>query len=284
MQRRERSAAARLEIHRLPDAARLSVPLLPLELERVRAVVDADRDALRRTVARARRELDGERNVPALVLADLGTVEPDGGAPIGCADDQVDAPSAPALGDGDGTSIPADLRAVGHAGRRRAPRERHEDRPWRRKRSAAPAGALPLVALVEGEVPAAVQVRPLGTLEVGPGMLRERDRVAPHLLRVRGQCGGQQCSQRGSGGSREKHDDSSSGSRHPVSHSGRGVSTVDPGELRSSQVRARAPARVRLATTVRRCDRFTRAVIPSAVEGSALLNGVRLLEEESSTA
>ena len=36
--------------------------------------------------------------------------------------------------------------------------ERGEDRPWRRERSTAPPGALPLVARVEREVPATIQV------------------------------------------------------------------------------------------------------------------------------
>jgi hypothetical protein len=43
----ERRRAARLEVDRLPRAARLPVPLLALELERMVGVVDAQDEPLR---------------------------------------------------------------------------------------------------------------------------------------------------------------------------------------------------------------------------------------------
>ena len=47
-----------------------------------------------------------------------------------------------------------------------------------RRRCSTPARS-PSSRCVEGELPAAVQVHPLRALEVGPGVLGERDRVAP---------------------------------------------------------------------------------------------------------
>ena len=69
------SRATRLEVHRLPHAARLAVALLAFELERVRRVVHAERTALRlaRPGPRERRQLELERRVAALVLAELGS-------------------------------------------------------------------------------------------------------------------------------------------------------------------------------------------------------------------
>src|SRR6266516_6918161 len=74
--RLERVAAARLEIDGLPHPVRRAVALLPLELERVRGVVDADDETQRLREAQALRELAGEWRVSTLVLANLLSVDP----------------------------------------------------------------------------------------------------------------------------------------------------------------------------------------------------------------
>src|SRR5216110_2924624 len=76
VQRLERSAAARFEIDRLPHSVRRAVALLPLELEGMWRVVDADDETQRLREAQTVRELEGEWRVPTLVLADLPSVDP----------------------------------------------------------------------------------------------------------------------------------------------------------------------------------------------------------------
>src|SRR5262249_3029517 len=109
------------------DAARVAVALLALELELPVRVVDAEDEALRRARARERRELELERRVAALVLSELLSVEPGHRLPVGGADHQEDALSAPARRDLDLAGVPRDGRAVGNAGQRGSPGERDLD-------------------------------------------------------------------------------------------------------------------------------------------------------------
>ena len=68
-------AAARLEVHGLPHSPRFAVALLSLELEGVGRVVHADHEPP--AFAGTRRcQLEGERGVTALVLAQLVAIEP----------------------------------------------------------------------------------------------------------------------------------------------------------------------------------------------------------------
>src|SRR5829696_5172260 len=115
---RQRRTAPRLEVDGLPDPARLSVPLLSLELERVWTVVDAQDDALRRARSRTSRKLDREGDVASLVLTDLRAVQPHGGAPVRRADDEKHSTPPPLLWDRDRARVPPDLRAVRNAGKR----------------------------------------------------------------------------------------------------------------------------------------------------------------------
>ena len=68
----------RLEVDGLPEAARLAVALLALELERVRRVVHAEDEPLVPARLRGLRQLQLERRVAALVASDRLPVEPAG--------------------------------------------------------------------------------------------------------------------------------------------------------------------------------------------------------------
>ena len=101
------------------------------------------------------------------MLAHSHTVQPRRRAPVRCADDEKDAPASPAVRNDQRALIPADVRTVGHAGERCAPRERHEDRLRRRQRALEPSRSLALVRRIELELPTAVQVDPRSALKVG---------------------------------------------------------------------------------------------------------------------
>src|SRR5688572_11797682 len=111
----ERRRAASLEVHRLPDAACLSVPLLALELVRMIGIVDPQGQAMRDAERGAGSELEGERRVAALVVTELHAIEPGGRPPVRCADDQEHPLAAPRRGNLDRSLVPTDVRAVGYA-------------------------------------------------------------------------------------------------------------------------------------------------------------------------
>src|SRR6266516_2841836 len=141
---------ARFEVHGLPHASCSAVALLAFELERMRGVVHTNHQTLW-LARRCRLQLERKRSVAALVLAQFCAVEPDRGAPIAGAEHQEHAlpPVVPGRGHGD-------LAGAGQV-------------------TAHPTCALAFIARIERESPPAVQVQPLGSLEVGPRMLRQRD-------------------------------------------------------------------------------------------------------------
>ena len=138
----------------------------------MRRVVDADHEPVRRARPQLR-QLEGEWRVAALMLAQLPAIEPRGGAPVGSAEHQEDALPPPCVGDGHRARVPTDVRAVRDTGERGAPGERHQDLTSRREGALGPSRALPLVAKVERKLPAAVEVDPLGALEIGARVLGE---------------------------------------------------------------------------------------------------------------
>src|SRR5207249_7754867 len=83
--------ATRFEVRRLPDAAGVAVALLAFQLERTRRVIDPEREPLRLPSLHVRRQLELERDVAAVVSAELLAVEPGRRAPVGGADDEEDA-------------------------------------------------------------------------------------------------------------------------------------------------------------------------------------------------
>src|SRR5439155_1051462 len=159
----QRIAPARLEVHGLPHAARFSVALLALELEGVRRIVHAYNEPLACAVARLF-QLEGERGVAALVLAELLAVEPRRRPPVRRSENEKHPASAPGVGYGDVAGIRADVPAVRHAGERGAPRERHHDLTF-------------AAVLSEPELPAAVEIEPLCSLEIGARVFGERNTV-----------------------------------------------------------------------------------------------------------
>src|ERR1051326_4990226 len=120
------------------------------------------------------------------MLAELLAIEPGGRAPIGRTEHEEDAASPPRVRHGDRALVPSDVRAVRHAREGGAPGEGDENLMTRRDAVVRPAGIDTGVPAVERESPAAVQVEPLGALEIGARMLGERDGVARRALRARG--------------------------------------------------------------------------------------------------
>ena len=120
-------------------------------------------DVVRRGTRDDGRELDGERGVPALMLAHLHAVD----WRVRLAHLRVaeeDPLACPALGCGDAALIPADIGAVADAGEWRAPRERQEDGARRAERIIEPTRPFPHIGAVEPELPAGIQVDPVGAL------------------------------------------------------------------------------------------------------------------------
>src|SRR5438045_2632483 len=133
MQCAQRYRATGVEVRRLPDAARVAVALLAFELEGARRVVDAKHESVRLPGLQVFRQLELKRDVAPVVRAEFLAVEPGGGAPVGGADHEEDAPSLPRSGYVNRPGIPADGGAVGHAREGTPPRERHDDRTGRRQ-------------------------------------------------------------------------------------------------------------------------------------------------------
>jgi hypothetical protein len=169
-------APARLEVGRLPDAARVAVALLAFELELAVHVVHAHGQPLLRAGTGQLRQLELERRVAAPVFAQLGAVEPDGGVPVGGAHDQEHALSLPGRRDLDRARVPGDGRLVAHPRQRGSPGEGDRDREGEaRLRLLVPRLGQTLVGLVEAELPLTVQVDPPRALEIGARVLRQGD-------------------------------------------------------------------------------------------------------------
>src|SRR5712664_2301075 len=166
-------AAPCLEVHRLPHAPRVSVPLLSLELEGVGRVVHAD-DEPRSFAGTRACQLEGEWGVATLVLAQLVAIEPCGGAPVRRPEHEKHTAASPRLWHGDVAGVPPDVAAIGNPGEWRSPRERHEGLSSRGNATAGPAVAFATVVRIECELPAAVEIEPLGALEVGPWVFGKR--------------------------------------------------------------------------------------------------------------
>ena len=149
----------------------------------MRPVVHSHDETPRLTGAKRRCQLEGEGRVAALMLTELLAVEPRGRAPIGRAEHEEDAAAAaqPCVGDRDRARVPADVGAVGNSGERRAPGEGDEDFMSDRKTRGRPLCAHALVARIERKLPMAVEVQPVGALEVWARMLRERHALARTL-------------------------------------------------------------------------------------------------------
>ena len=179
VQRAERRAATRLEVGRLPDAARVPVSLLALQLEGARRVIDPQREPLLLSLLHVSGQLELERDVAAFVRAEFLAVEPGGGAPVGGADHEEDAPPRPCGRHGDRPGVPGDDGAVRDPRQRAAPGEGHDDLPRRRELAARPAARLSRVRCIELELPGSVEVLPQVPLEVGAGMFGEG---GPHPL------------------------------------------------------------------------------------------------------
>ncbi len=173
--------SARLQVDRLPHAARVAVPLLAVEpparaCPRGGLVPRAQRDLLRLAPLHEVRQLELERRVAAHVLAEARAVEPPRRVVVARADDEEDALSLPRLRHGHLAPVPADVRLVLHAGQRAPPRERHHDGAVELR----VVGLEPLLAhagvrLVEREAPRPVEVQPFGPLPVRTRVLRQGD-------------------------------------------------------------------------------------------------------------
>src|SRR5512135_2862479 len=102
------------------------------------------------------RDLERERRVPALVIAELLPVEPGGCLPVRCAEYEEDAFPGPLRRHLDGPRVPADIGAVWHAAQLGSPRERHENFALAGQSGRWPSGLLALIGLVKCETPLAV--------------------------------------------------------------------------------------------------------------------------------
>src|SRR5437868_5378261 len=108
------------------------------------------------------------------MISKLLPAEPRRRAPVGRAEDHEYAPPSPGRRHSNGSSVPANVRAVGNAGKRRSPGERDENLAWRRQRSTGPSRALAVIGAIERELPSAVEIEPLRPLEVRTRVLRQR--------------------------------------------------------------------------------------------------------------
>ena len=171
--------SARLQVDRLPHAARVAVSLLAVEppartRPRGGLVPRTQRNPLRLAPLHEVRQLELERRVAAHVLAEPDAVEPPRRVVVARADDEEDALPLPGLRHRHLAPVPADVRLVLYAGKRAPPRKRHHDeavelRVVRVEPLLAHAG----VRLVEREAPGPVEVQPLGPLPVRTRVLRQ---------------------------------------------------------------------------------------------------------------
>ncbi len=175
LHRLQRGPGPGLQVDRLPDALGGSIALFAFELESVGRVVDAQHEGLFVAPLDLLGQLEFEGGVSALEAADLLTVEPSGRQPVASADHHEDLAAFPFRRHANRPLVPGDVGLALHAGQFRTPRERHVDRKRKLRLARCPVAAQPRVLFVEAEVPRPVEIHPLGSLEVGPRMLRQRD-------------------------------------------------------------------------------------------------------------
>ena len=168
--------AACFEVGRLPDATHVAIALLAAETLVVGGVVGHDDEVLGHIVEAGEvpGDLDFEGRIAALVGGDVSAVEVDLGVPVAGTDDEEDAPIAPRTRDEDVAGIVAAVAIVGYAREGRAPAEGDGDLLVEGGGGAILGGILATLG-VEGELPGAVEVDPVGTLEVGTRVFGERD-------------------------------------------------------------------------------------------------------------
>ena len=173
------AVAAPFEIDRLPDAARVAVALLAVKPPVLvghgrRSVPHAQFDRRLPALLREWSQLDLERNVAALMPVDELPVHEDVGLPVARADNEEESRRLPVRRNLNLAPVPRAIPLALHSRKRRGPSERHDDLlvELRRTRRRVDGRALRL----EGEVPFAVKVHPLGALPVGTRMLRQRNR------------------------------------------------------------------------------------------------------------
>ena len=107
--------------------------------------------------------------------AEFLPIEPSHRQPITGADDDEDALALPFGGHANRPAIPSDIGLAVHARKRRAPWKGHRDRQGKLDVAIRPVLAHAGVFRVEAEVPRAVEIHPLGPLEIGSRMLGQGD-------------------------------------------------------------------------------------------------------------
>ncbi len=159
--------SAGFQIDGLPDTAGVTVSLLAIEVGIRRSVIRLYGDGILTSEVHCIGKFEFERNIAAAVAAEFAAVDGSGGHPVRGPYNHEYPLSLPRSGDVYFPRVPGDIACVFYTGQFGSPGEGNIYLevviPFRR------------LALVEGEVPGAVQVYEPGTFEVGPGMLGERD-------------------------------------------------------------------------------------------------------------
>ena len=123
-------------------------------------------------------EVPGDFNlegcVSALMGGDVSAVEVDFGIPIACSDDEEDSLVAPSARNEDIAGIVALVAFVGYTGERRTPSEGDINLVVEGGGDVILGSVLATFG-IERELPGAVEVDPVGSLEVGTRMLGERN-------------------------------------------------------------------------------------------------------------
>ena len=97
MHRIQRDGRPPFQIHGLPDTGRTPVTLFALQFERMRRVVHAQHQTLRRVKLNVRREVEGKRRIATLVLTQSVAVQPGGRVPVARSDHEEHTLSLPRL-------------------------------------------------------------------------------------------------------------------------------------------------------------------------------------------
>src|SRR5215510_5153887 len=145
----------------------------------MRCVVDAHNQLVRSRLE-LMRQLERERRVAALILAELLAVQPGAGAPVARTHHQKNSFTAPGVGHRDLTRVPADVAAVRYARERRTPRERHNNLSGAGHRALLPPKAYAFIVRIEPKPPPPIEIEPLGALEIRSGMFGKRDLQDSH--------------------------------------------------------------------------------------------------------
>lgn len=164
------------EIDGLPDAANVAIALFTRETLVIGRVIGYDDKVLRHIVEAGEVPCDFnlEGSIAALVGGDVTTVEVDLGVPFAGTDDKEDALVAPSAWNDDIASIIALVAFVGDTGKGRAPTEGDGNLVVEGGCDVI-LGCILTTIGIECELPGAVEVNPVGALEIGTRMLGERD-------------------------------------------------------------------------------------------------------------